>query len=348
MTGDSIDDLVPDELTPIGVDAPPEDAAPQVEPWNGTADDILRFIAEDQEIERVASKFIEEHAETLIDMEKRQQSIDAKMAEFSSLKKQEEKLRNEAYFENDIDKKGSLIKQRTAVSEAIKQLTDDVAADRKSMEIVVAESRKSLYEPIKDRAATKVKVRTRDPNIKERAKEAIDFINSVSVKSMQASEFDLYMTHALRAYYDDKDAAVMVNKYAPVATHVHEMAHHLEFKAGGKGLAKASESFIDARVKKAGTKDVSLRSMFPDWGFDRGEKGNEDSFGKVYQDYEKDAAVYAHYTGKKYKDFMGKTEATELISMGVERLYRNPVTFAKQDPEYFKFILGVMKGKFVE
>lgn len=30
--------------------------------------------------------------------------------------------------------------------------------------------------------------------------------------------------------------------------------------------------------------------------------------------------------------------------MGVEQLYKNPGEFASADPEYFKFILGYLRG----
>ncbi len=348
LTGDSIDDLVPDELTPIGVDAPPEDAPPQVQPWNGTADDILRFIAEDPEIEQVAAKFIEEHAETLVDMEKRQRSIDEKRAEHENLRQKILRMMDAEQNESDPDKKAALIKERNAFyDDRIQPINKELSDARDALESIIEESRKSLYEPIENRSGMVMRVRTRDAEVEQKAIKANEFINSVMVKKVQPPEFDLKLTSQKRAFYLHTEMSVNVDSWSFVTTHVHEIAHHVEHYGGRSGMAKASEAFIDARVKAAGTKDVNLSQKFPSWGFKSWEVGNEDSFRNVFKDRD-DGEVYAHYTGKKYKRFGGNSDATELISMGVERLYRNPVTFAKQDPEYFKFILGVMKGKFVE
>ena len=44
------------------------------------------------------------------------------------------------------------------------------------------------------------------------------------------------------------------------------------------------------------------------------------------------------YMGKFYKD-----GATEILSMGLQMFYTNPVALAKQDPEYFDFIYSVVR-----
>ncbi len=45
------------------------------------------------------------------------------------------------------------------------------------------------------------------------------------------------------------------------------------------------------------------------------------------------------YAGKVYRG--GKY--TEILTMGLERLYRDPQGFAQQDPDYFDFILGIVR-----
>jgi hypothetical protein len=32
------------------------------------------------------------------------------------------------------------------------------------------------------------------------------------------------------------------------------------------------------------------------------------------------------------------------VSMGLEQLHRDPVKFAKDDPEYFNFVMGALHG----
>lgn len=45
--------------------------------------------------------------------------------------------------------------------------------------------------------------------------------------------------------------------------------------------------------------------------------------------------------------YMGKDSAdngsTEILSMGLELMYRNPVALAKQDPDMFDFIYSVVR-----
>ncbi len=41
------------------------------------------------------------------------------------------------------------------------------------------------------------------------------------------------------------------------------------------------------------------------------------------------------------KDYGG--EATELLTMGIERLHRNPVEFYINDPEYFEFVMRTLQ-----
>lgn len=35
---------------------------------------------------------------------------------------------------------------------------------------------------------------------------------------------------------------------------------------------------------------------------------------------------------------------TDLLTMGTERLITNPTAFAKEDPEYFKFVLQTLRS----
>ena len=51
------------------------------------------------------------------------------------------------------------------------------------------------------------------------------------------------------------------------------------------------------------------------------------------------ASVAAGYVGKTYAN-----NSTEVFSMGMEQLYKDPISFAEDDPEYFKFIVGVLRG----
>ena len=113
---------------------------------------------------------------------------------------------------------------------------------------------------------------------------------------------------------------------ARVATH--ESGHYLEYHL--PGAYRAAREFLDYRLK--GEKPSKLADKFPDYGYRDDETGRKDEFDKALSEQQ------AYYAGKKYNG------ATEIISMGIERFAHNPATFAQQDPEYCKFILGILDG----
>lgn len=67
-------------------------------------------------------------------------------------------------------------------------------------------------------------------------------------------------------------------------------------------------------------------------GYDAYEVGRDDQFEKAF-------GINARYVGKVYR-----TDDSEVLSMGLEKLYDDPVEFARQDPEYFKFVVGIIDG----
>lgn len=125
---------------------------------------------------------------------------------------------------------------------------------------------------------------------------------------------------------------VYLGKSDDVGTYVHELAHRIE-QDNPDILARAIE-FRDMRISRAGTKDVKLEDVFPHHGFDSWENGNKDEFDKAF------ASDEAHYIGKTYRT----NDATEVLTMGIQKIYEDPEYFAEKDPEYFNFIVGVLRG----
>lgn len=133
-----------------------------------------------------------------------------------------------------------------------------------------------------------------------------------------------------RSYCDQDGTVVMGN--ARDYTVVHEMGHHLEFKL--PGVKEAALAFLKQRV--GNEVPQSLNKLFPGGHYGDDEKGRKDDFEKTFGN-----AVVAYYAGKDYGD-----SATEIVSQGLELLYNDPAGFAVRDPEYFKFILGILDGTF--
>jgi hypothetical protein len=61
--------------------------------------------------------------------------------------------------------------------------------------------------------------------------------------------------------------------------------------------------------------------------------GLKDQFDKHFD------LVNAYYCGKSYSD-----GSTEILSMGVQELYRDAASFSRKDPEYAAFVISVLSS----
>lgn len=132
-----------------------------------------------------------------------------------------------------------------------------------------------------------------------------------------------------RAYYTDRPISqIHINPVeSQRRTIVHEISHGLE-KMNSDILAAANE-FLDYRTP--GEVPIKLNKLLPRRGYRNDEKARPDKFANPY-------------AGKVYGT-VGKQDYTEVISMAVEALYADPYKFALEDPEYFDFILTVLRGR---
>jgi hypothetical protein len=103
----------------------------------------------------------------------------------------------------------------------------------------------------------------------------------------------------------------------------HEITHITEMQ--NKNVLQAAMDFLKSR--SAGEKAQSLKSL-TGANYRRDEKAYKDKWeelgGRVY-------------TGKVYPD------ATETLTMGIERLHRNPAEFYQSDPEFFEFVIKTLQ-----
>jgi len=146
-----------------------------------------------------------------------------------------------------------------------------------------------------------------------------------------------------RAYASRRGSSktsVNLSIHDDLGTYAHEMAHTIEMR--DPDVLRSCVEFIEYRTKKAGTGKERLKSLFPNHGFDGAEYGNKDGFLELVRAMGRSDSS-AYYIGKTYKRG-GIIDSTEVLSMGVEFLFSDPVTFARVDPEFFDFIVGVLRG----
>jgi hypothetical protein len=67
--------------------------------------------------------------------------------------------------------------------------------------------------------------------------------------------------------------------------------------------------------------------------------------GSGYRESEVGVADKFFGTGDRYAGKIYTAKSTEILSMGWEELMRDPVGFAKKDPEYFKLTVGILTGR---
>jgi hypothetical protein len=131
-------------------------------------------------------------------------------------------------------------------------------------------------------------------------------------------------TKESRAYADPELFRIRINPNITDASVVaHEITHVTEVKGG---VLQQAFDFLQLRSK--GEKPISLKrltgvSQYKKWEVAYKDKW-EELGGRVY-------------SGKVYPD------ATEILTMGIERLHRNPAQFYKTDPQYFEFVVRTLQ-----
>lgn len=105
-------------------------------------------------------------------------------------------------------------------------------------------------------------------------------------------------------------------------THLHEMGHWIE-ENGNRKVEELCKGFLHHRGGLEKAAHIPRQ--------DAAEVGIADEFGKAF-------GSSKMYCGKYYQT------GTELLSMGLQKLATNPVDFAVSDPEFFKFIVGIIRG----
>ena len=107
------------------------------------------------------------------------------------------------------------------------------------------------------------------------------------------------------------------------STILHELGHWLEDM--DKRILKQSLAFLKRRAGTEPTECLRDLTGNPHYGAD--ERAWKDKFLDPYMG----------------KDYHG--EASEILSMGMEYLYRYPQLFAQHDPEYFAFVYNRLRGR---
>lgn len=173
------------------------------------------------------------------------------------------------------------------------------------------------------------------PEMRAKAEKAAGYIKGItSYESTGHLQYNVKVTTELRSHYDNDTRTLFMNPDAKIPTYVHEMAHGVEHQ--GNYFAE-SKGFLHFRTQH--NVPAILKKRFPGSKFEPYEASLEDEFFRAWPHTDKLRDRRGAYVGKYY------TKNTEVMSMGVELLYADPVGFARRDPEFFRFVIGVLQGR---
>ncbi len=198
--------------------------------------------------------------------------------------------------------------------------------------------RESFYEALKaarpgerfeDAVFNRDHVYVSAPSMKQRVVDRLDkaegFIKDVvhPERLKQAGESKVFVGETpIRANYRAPNKAIMLDMWTDTEITVHEFGHHLQ-AMDLNGIMESEKAFLR---KRAGPnpKLLVINGMENEVGFkdDFAAKGGSDYAGKIYGDFKKANGEYEWTVG-------------EVTSMGIQRLYANPVAFLRDDPEFF-------------
>lgn len=150
------------------------------------------------------------------------------------------------------------------------------------------------------------------------------FGNARAITVLQSGTGRAFASPALRI--------VALSKQNSLAVHAHEIAHTLE----RGNVQQLCQDFRESRLGKPVPKKLSELGV--GYGDDELTLGGDD-WHKLEEIQNSDGYTPAEYIGKVYED-----GSTEVLSVGVELLFKAPARFAELDPEYFRFVVGVLNG----
>jgi hypothetical protein len=226
----------------------------------------------------------------------------------------------------------------------VQELTDKKEAHRDPLKGYAPLVAEALALPAARRALLNTRMVTATRAVPLVARESEGFLGQVlaaddGTPAGLKVEYGALRNKAQRAYYDDRNRRVNLAGDEPIPTIVHEYGHAIEHQWPHVG--QLSAEFLDYRT--AGEKIRKLASLFPRKGYDQAERGRKDRFGLAFDKEASDA----WYVGKEYRRKAARADTrfgTEILSSGLEKLMTDPVKFAKKDPEFCSYILGILDG----
>lgn len=220
-----------------------------------------------------------------------------------------------------------------AVLDNLATLRQDPAAD---LDALHEAALKAIEVPEAQRAALPLKMETSDPAVQSVAKVAArtlqrlvrpDLVGNLQmrVRSLRGDD---------RAFYSDSERTINLSPNGPLSTACHEMIHGVEMQ---NGLFAKAAAFLVARGRGERPQKLSKLTRINRY------RPNEIAFQDKWE--EKGGRVYSgklYSTDPSRPDDPSHVFATEILTMGFERLIEDAVKFWTTDPEYCSFVIETL------
>ncbi len=254
--------------------------------------------------------------------------LNVKHKKWSDLYEQRQKLIKSPSSDAKTKELSRLWKLQKEASDARYEISGEIAKLRKTQKVAVKDMRKLLNE--KDNLSGTLSIQYTSKKIQAVADDMLSWIPKKNISGRDIGRIKSLSVRTTThiqgegisyagSYNNVFNEITMGVKRGADGVFSHEFGHHLGYKIDG--AMRKQNSFFRSRT--AGEKIVNLP------GFGRTIKGKTDKFRK-----------YDMYAGRIYND--GRTP--EVISVGLENIWKNPLKAAKADPEWFNMCMSAIKN----
>ncbi len=219
------------------------------------------------------------------------------------------------------------------VAKKIRELQEERKKIRKDLEENASQRYLDISEVLSIPDDDRIKMKITTPKksvIEDIVGKSQAIIEKMTSKTLGLSKDDLVARAkkaGQRSQYSLGSRRIEISSDSKLPIVIHEMAHWLEDSSDH--VHKRCVEFLDYRCK--GESPEKLSKLTGEKGYGAKEVARKDKF-------------FHPYCGKDYVEKDGDRYATEILSMGFERILEKPLQFMQEDPEYFSFVLLLLRG----
>ena len=250
---------------------------------------------------------------------------------FAELKKEDEEIKKQQSELSDRSLKLDwLDPERKEIRNKFEQLAKrrgEIKQEKRELEVKTAQEVSKILQ-VKNGVNLNTHCSSKMQPITDKLKKCLDGV--IPESNFNNAEMTV-RAHSGRAFHSGSTINISSNE--DIGTAIHETMHHLEEHS--EHVLMNSLAFAASRTE--GEKQASLKRL-TGLSYKSSEVCKKDNF-------------FNPYCGKLYDVFGGRDKkfvnsyASEIMSMGVQELFTNPKEFAKNDREYFDFVVANLQGR---